>query len=209
MNRRFGSIRGFLLVLLPLFALCFLLLLVSGNEAVTVWVNQHHHPLLDQGLSQITLLGDWILYVVVILAGWRSSRRHAAVGILALAVSGLLVALLKHQVFPERQRPSATLAAGRIRAVPDVPLHRNNSFPSGHTATAFTGFCCLAFFTRKTAIQALFALAAGLVAYSRMYLGQHFLNDVLAGAAIGTAVALAIDWIFQMWQPRWLNPEQA
>ncbi len=209
MNRRLGSIRGFVLVMLPLLVLCFLLLLLSGNTAVTVWVNQHHHPVLDQLFSQITLLGDWVLYIVVMLYGWRSSRKHAVVGIVALAVSGLIISLLKHQVFPERKRPSAALVAGSIREVPTVPLHQNNSFPSGHTATAFTGFCSLALFSRKAAAQAFFAILAAMVAYSRMYLGQHFMSDVLAGAVIGTAVALAVDWIFELWQPRWLQPHQA
>jgi membrane-associated phospholipid phosphatase len=116
---------------------------------------------------------------------------------------------LKHQVFPERKRPSAALEAGSIREVPTVPLHRNNSFPSGHTATAFTGFCSLALFSRKAAAQAFFAIVAAMVGYSRMYLGQHFMTDVLAGAVIGTAVALVTDRIFAVWQPKWLHPNQA
>ncbi len=209
MNRFFGTIRGFVVVLLLLLALTFLALLMVGNTKVTLWVNGHHHPRLDALFGQITLLGDWVIYLVAIAVGWRISHRNALAAITALALSGLVVSVLKHQVFPDRKRPSAVLEQGSIREVPLQPLHRHNSFPSGHTATAFAGFCCMAFFTRSFGLQALFALAAGLVAYSRMYLGQHFLSDLLAGAVIGTCSALMSELLFRLWQPAWIHQEQS
>ncbi|MBU6325624.1 MAG: phosphatase PAP2 family protein, partial [Bacteroidetes bacterium] len=209
MNRFFGAIRGFVTVALLMFAFTFLTLLLTGNVRATLWVNGHHHPSLDLFFSRITLLGDWVIYLISIAVGWRISHKNALAAITALALSGLCVSLLKHRVFPERSRPSVMLEPGSIRQVPSVPLHRNNSFPSGHTATAFTGFCCMAFFTRSFGIQAIFALLAGLVAYSRMYLGQHFLVDLLAGAAIGISTALVSQWIFELWRPRWLHQERS
>jgi membrane-associated phospholipid phosphatase len=209
MNRCFGTIRGFITVSLLLFAISFALLLLAGNTAATVWANGHHHPWLDVLFSRITLLGDWVIYLISIVVGWRISHKNALAAITALALSGLCVSLLKHQVFPDRNRPSAVLEQGSIRQVPTQPLHRNNSFPSGHTATAFTGFCCMAFFIRSFGIQAIFALLAGLVAYSRMYLGQHFLVDLLAGAAIGISATLLSEWLFEIWRPTWLHQERS
>lgn len=192
-----------------LFALTFFTLLLTGNVRATLWVNRHHHPWLDLFFSKITLLGDWVIYLISIAVGWRISHKNALAAITALVLCGLSVSLLKHRVFPERSRPSAVLESGSVRQVPSVPLHRNNSFPSGHTATAFTGFCCMAFFTRSFGIQAIFALLAGLVAYSRMYLGQHFLVDLLAGAAIGITMALVSQWIFERWRPAWLHQDRS
>jgi undecaprenyl-diphosphatase len=62
------------------------------------------------------------------------------------------------------------------------------SFPSAHASTAFAG--ALAYSRVGLPRVPLYALAAGL-SYSRLYLGVHYPSDVLAGALLGTAVALA------------------
>jgi undecaprenyl-diphosphatase len=63
------------------------------------------------------------------------------------------------------------------------------SFPSGHAATSFAGATLLALLVPRFAV-AFFALA-GLIAWSRVYVGVHYPFDIVAGAALGTAVALA------------------
>jgi membrane-associated phospholipid phosphatase len=72
------------------------------------------------------------------------------------------------------------------RAVP-ILEHNNyvNSFPSGHTSTAFTTALLLSFIVRKRFAVFFFPVIAFLVGYSRVYLAQHFVTDVLAGSVIG------------------------
>jgi membrane-associated phospholipid phosphatase len=43
------------------------------------------------------------------------------------------------------------------------------------------------------------------VAFSRVYLSQHFLVDVLAGSLLGTLSALFFYWYFQRLKPQWLD----
>ncbi|MFB6076910.1 MAG: phosphatase PAP2 family protein [Candidatus Nanohaloarchaea archaeon] len=64
----------------------------------------------------------------------------------------------------------------------------NSVFPSGHTATAFFAATYLSLRDLRTA--PLFLLAA-VVGLTRIYQGVHYPSDVIAGAAIGIAVALA------------------
>ncbi len=85
---------------------------------------------------------------------------------------------------------------------------RRNSFPSGHTATAFTG---------AELIRTEYGMAAGVAAYTfatgiaflRLYNGRHWLNDVIAGAGIGILSARVGYWmlpIYRQWF-KWNRPK--
>ena len=67
------------------------------------------------------------------------------------------------------------------------------SFPSGHTITAFAVAVSLSLFYPELAVGLFFCALS--VAASRILLGMHFLSDVLAGAAIGTALACGAVWL--------------
>lgn len=200
-----GRIPGFILAVLAFAAVAMTLLLLRDPGFPTLWANAHHSRMLDSFFNQMTLLGDWVIYLLAVAVGWRISHRRALATILALVLSGLTVSLLKHQVFNERKRPAGIYADGTLRQVECNELHQAHSFPSGHTTTAFAGFCCLAFFTRSRGLQFVFGLAAIAVAYSRLYLGQHFLGDTLAGAMLGTVCALVSEYVFFHWNPEWLR----
>jgi len=70
------------------------------------------------------------------------------------------------------------------------PRSSTHSFPSGHAATSFACATVLAFLVPRAAPLAyVLALAIG---YSRLYVGVHWPLDVLAGAALGVAIALLL-----------------
>jgi membrane-associated phospholipid phosphatase len=73
---------------------------------------------------------------------------------------------------------------------PLVQVPDNGSFPSGHAATSFAGATILAFAFPRLAVP-LYVLAAA-VAFSRVYVGVHYPIDIVAGAALGVAVALGV-----------------
>lgn len=68
-----------------------------------------------------------------------------------------------------------------------------NSFPSGHSLGAFALFSLLAFFLPKRSgyVTAMFFLAIS-VGVSRVYLVQHFWQDVYAGSLVGVVLAMAV-----------------
>jgi undecaprenyl-diphosphatase len=70
------------------------------------------------------------------------------------------------------------------------PPASTHSFPSGHTATSFACAVVLASFAPRLRVP-LYALAA-LIAFSRLYNGDHFPLDVLGGAVLGVVVAAAV-----------------
>jgi len=130
-----------------------------------------------------------VLGATALLALWRFWRRDLRdLRLLAVVPAGMLLNVaLKHLV----QRP---------RPVLEEPLvHLGTfSFPSGHAvaSTVFYGALCALVFahTRSPALRALAVLAAMamvlLVGFSRVYLGAHYLTDVIAGTAEGLACLL-------------------
>ncbi|AXJ09839.1 phosphatase PAP2 family protein [Arthrobacter sp. PM3] len=108
----------------------------------------------------------------------------------AMAATFAVSTLIKHDV--GRGRP----AAGGFMLGPDDAL----SFPSGHTFGAGVFLCVLGYFfaaargtgtgKRTTSVLAFAAAAAGtlVVAWSRLYLGYHWLTDVLASMGLALAV---------------------
>lgn len=129
----------------------------------------------------------WPLLLAVGACGDASCRRRlpraASAGFLAVGVAALLVTVLK-ELF-DRARPP--LADATLDPVGIVPA--SASFPSGHAATAFAAAVAVGLVHPRLR-GPLLGLAA-LVALSRVYLGVHYVLDVLAGTMLGVAVGFA------------------
>ena len=108
---------------------------------------------------------------------------------LALAAGVGIAAFLRLKKATGRKRPCALEPHCWATLLPPDQF----SFPSGHTITAFAVAVSLSLFYPDLLIGLLFCALS--VAASRILLGMHFLSDVLAGAAIGTALAYGSVWL--------------
>jgi membrane-associated phospholipid phosphatase len=108
-----------------------------------------------------------------------------------ILVAGI-VQTLKRVIYFDAFRPAKFIGQDLLYLVPGVDIHTDNSFPSGHTTAAFAFFAFLSLLLhRKKWMQVVCLIMAALAGYSRMYLSQHFLEDVVAGASIGICCFLA------------------
>lgn len=111
-----------------------------------------------------------------------------AIGIvISFIVSGILVAILKH--YFNDPRPEAYFSnKDMIKSVSWVPLRFKYSFPSGHSTSVFSTAVIIALFSSNKRMMAIiYIVLACLIAYSRVYLGEHFVEDICAGSLIGVA----------------------
>lgn len=80
-----------------------------------------------------------------------------------------------------------------------------NSFPSGHTATAFMGAELVRMEYGPWWGTGAYAIASG-VGFMRVYNGWHWLNDVVAGAGVGILSARLGQWSTHLWS-KWLDKQ--
>jgi membrane-associated phospholipid phosphatase len=93
------------------------------------------------------------------------------------------------------QRPKMWAANNDIllNFVPDVYVNVGyTSFPSGHTFSAFAIFGYFALVSKSPFLKVLFAICAILGGLARIYLSQHFLEDILFGGFLGILLATGV-----------------
>ncbi len=137
-------------------------------------------PFVTELMNSVTGLGSVSAGLVFVglfyLAGWREEFLTT---LFALSITGVVVAALMATV--QRPFPPQPVCAGGEAAT--------TSFPSGHSA-AVAAYATIARSSERLPFVVVAALAV-LIAFSRVYLGTHYLSDTLFGIALGIAAAIA------------------
>lgn len=188
--------RTFLLPYLALLLAVGTVLLATPKHTAFFWINGHHAPFFDQFFRPFTNVGDGAFYVVVTLALLFVRFRWALLSFVCFAVTSLVAQIGKHLIFTGHPRPFRYFAEHPgfppLHLVEGVVMGTLKSFPSGHSTSAFSVFLVLTFIVKDKRWGGLFLLLAALAAYSRVYLAQHFVEDVFAGSILGTGLTLAL-----------------
>jgi len=139
--------------------------------------------------------GDgWLWYAMgLVILAFGGTERFRALGAAILAEGVGIALFLTLKKATGRRRPCAH---GEPHCWAELLPPDQFSFPSGHTITAFAVAVSLSLFYPGLTIGLLFCAAS--VAASRILLGMHFVSDVVAGAIIGTALALGAEYILRL-----------
>lgn len=165
------------------------LLYYLGYEHSFLFLNQFHSAWGNFIFGKLTHLGDGITMTAIFwfFYGQKEPQKMLST-ILCIAFTGVVVQLLKQMFFSEWYRPLVSLPKEMVHSVAGYEAY-GQSFPSGHSTAVFSFVFSILLWQKWSAlIQVFWALLACLVAYSRIYLGVHFLGDVLAGALLAWAM---------------------
>ncbi len=185
-----------------------ILQLIYSPEELMRWVNARNSPKADTFFANVTNLGDGAFMVIVAVLLLIRSYRFALMGVVSFVVTGLLTTFLKQVVFPTALRPLKYFehSTWHYHLINGLDIHSYNSFPSGHSMTAFAVFTLLALLDERKGRDWFLAMLAVVTAYSRVYLFQHFVADVWVGSLLGVAVSVAtVLLLSRFWEK---NPKQ-
>jgi undecaprenyl-diphosphatase len=163
------------------------------DDSVRDFMMQHQNPAMRNFMRYVSLFGDWPLHAAVglVLLGVAWSRgskewtRIFLAMLLAMMLAGVAGTVIKRAV--PRARPSVHT---EIRWGGPHFSSKYHSFPSGHVgaSTAFFGVLLIA--RRRVGLACL--PIPILIGFSRMYIGAHYLSDVVCAAVLGMSCALIL-----------------
>jgi membrane-associated phospholipid phosphatase len=160
-----------------------------GNIPLFLWLNFNGGHSLDIALKYITQTGEVIPWFIALVYMLLYKKQQWKILVFSFIFSTLLAQGIKN-ILPTQPRPTKAIGnTATIHTVQGIELHEVFSFPSGHTTTAFTIFLLAVILIPKPSTVVIGLLYAIAVAYSRIYLAQHFAKDI-AGGIVCACVAV-------------------
>jgi membrane-associated phospholipid phosphatase len=209
MNKSLSEIlyqqRYFLIPFLILMIIGFSLMLVFSKTELFLLINNQHNPFFDQFFELNTWIGDGWMTVAVVFGMLFFKYRYAVLTAFAYAYSSLAVQILK-KIFNAPRPVKFFEDIVPIRTIEGYTMHEWNSFPSGHTASAFTLAVVLSYILPYKHSHWILIPIAALTAFSRVYLAQHFMEDIISGSLI--AVIMTFQLIYWLEHTAWYHSKK-
>ncbi len=195
--------------LLPYFVFLLIgaVIIITHSKAEThLAFNSFHNSFFDTLNTYTTYLGDGFTATLLILMLLAVKYRFFIIAALANIISAFIAQGLKQFIFYDVVRPKKFFEGlQQLYFVPGIENHMYNSFPSGHTTCAFALYFSFALMIENKFYKLSLLLLALLTGYSRIYLSQHFFEDVYAGSIIGVSTALIVFYFIQKKNPAWME----
>lgn len=190
------------------------IILFTDREYVNIYLNRIHNNFYDSLFQFLTFLGNGIFVIAILIPFLILFKvKYALQCSFVYSISGLIAQIIKH--LTDLPRPllylhqKGTLESLNLYIINTADVFLYNSFPSGHSATAFSFSLLLSLIMKQKFFGSIFFLLALFIGFSRVYLLQHFFIDIYVGSIIGVLTTLIIYLIFDEWKKingsRWYN----
>lgn len=173
-----------------------------GKQAFFLLLNTNAGKFFDQFFRFCTYGGEeWAWIALLLITLFILKRKDAIVLLIGAVIFSTIIAQgFKNFIFAGEPRPIKAIADTQlIHTVRGVYVSTINSFPSGHTSSAFSIYLTLCLLINKKWWLPAGLVLAMLVAYSRIYLAQHFPLDI-AGGIINAIISV---WLSMLVQEYW------
>lgn len=203
MNEVLRRMRSFLIPYLLILCICLVIKLIYTKPEIYYTVNGLNSPLADFLAPFVTDLGNGWMAIAIAAVLTLFSYRKALIVASSYAVTSITAQVLKYIFDAPRPKLYFKEELSKIHFVKAVEILSLHSFPSGHTVSAFTLGVIFTYWSKNKAWGPLFLLIAVMVGYSRMYLSEHFFEDVAAGSVIG--VIVTVIWLYWLDNKAFIN----
>jgi len=171
------------------------------DDTVRDFIAQHQNPTMRNLMRNVSFFGDWpshlVLGLLLLGIAWqRHSKKWMRIFLsmlVAMAIAGVAGTVIKRTI--PRARPSVKT---EFRWGGPRFSTKYHAFPSGHVVASTAFFGVLVFARRRVGLACL--PIPILIGLSRMYLGAHYLSDVVCAAVLGILCA-AVVWRFVAREP--------
>ena len=167
------------------------------DETVREFMAQHQSHAMHSFMHGVSLFGDWpshlALGLLLLGIAWgRHSKKWMRIFlsmVLAMAIAGITSTIIKRTVPRARPSVKSELRWGGPRF-----STKYHAFPSGHVVASTAFFGVLIFARRRVGLACL--PIPILIGFSRMYIGAHYLSDVVCAAVLGIFCAAVVTHFF-------------
>lgn len=176
---------------------------------IFLWINGTHTPFLDMLLWPFSGVLIWSPVLLVPLYLLWKHKKAAIPEVVSLVLVVIVCSLVSNNVFKPvfcRFRPTAhPLFMDVVTLLNEYKAGGLYGFISGHTTNAF-GFAMLSSLLIKNKVYtSLIFLWAVLMGYSRIYLGAHFISDVIGGLIIGILLGGGVYYVYKYMSKRYIS----
>lgn len=199
-------IRPFFILYLLLLCVCLVIKLAYSRETIYFAVNGLNAPWADTLAPYVTDIGEGLTAVILSLVVGLFSYRKGLLLATSYAVTSIVAQILKFIFDAPRPRIYFENQLDRIHFVKGIYILATHSFPSGHTVSIFSATVVITYLCKNKLWGIPAFLVAVAVGYSRMYLSQHFFEDVMMGSVIG--VIVTVIWLSWLDSKRFIHTDK-
>ncbi|MFD0765629.1 phosphatase PAP2 family protein [Mucilaginibacter lutimaris] len=197
------KIRYLFIPYIILLCVCLIIKLLFTRTEIFFAVNGVHSDFADAIEPYITHIGDGVTIIALSIILAFFNYRASFLLLTSYTLTALTAQVLKYFFDMPRPRIYFEDQLQKIHFVKGLYILAVHSFPSGHTVTAFSAGVVITYLAKNKSWGLLLFFVAVMVGYSRMYLAQHFFEDVTVGSAVGVFITLV--WLSFVDRKKFIN----